>query len=46
MNPEDIRVLVAVRLENADESLRDGRVLLDGGGSGRSVVNRAYYAMF
>ena len=34
------------RLRQADESLAEARFLLVGGMSTRSVVNRAYYAMF
>jgi uncharacterized protein (UPF0332 family) len=46
MSSDDVRLLVALRLQNAEESLADARILQAGGGSGRSVVNRAYYSMF
>src|SRR5262245_28735351 len=46
MNPEDIRQLVQGRIEQAVESLADAKTLLTTGRSGRSVVNRSYYAMF
>jgi uncharacterized protein (UPF0332 family) len=46
MNPEDIRHLVRGRIGQAAESLADAKALLRSGGSGRSVVNRAYYCMF
>jgi len=46
MNPEDIRQLVQGRIEEAVESLADAKALLDSGRSGRSIVNRSYYAMF
>jgi uncharacterized protein len=46
MNPEDIRHLVRGRIDQAEESLADARALLTSGGSGRSIVNRAYYCMF
>lgn len=46
MNPEDIRQLVQGRIEEAVESLADAKALFDNGRSGRSIVNRSYYAMF
>lgn len=46
MNTEDIQQLVRGRIEQASESLADAKTLLDTGRSGRSVVNRSYYAMF
>ncbi|MBI3249134.1 MAG: HEPN domain-containing protein [Deltaproteobacteria bacterium] len=46
MNPEDIRQLVQGRIEQAEESLADAKMLLTTGRSGRSVVNRSYYALF
>jgi uncharacterized protein (UPF0332 family) len=46
MNPEDIRQLVRGRIGQAEESLADAKALLRSGGSGRSIVNRAYYCMF
>ena len=46
MSAQDVRKLVAYRLEQAEESLRDAGVLLGGQGSPRSIVNRSYYAMF
>ena len=46
MTPDDIRVLVQARLAQARESLGDAQALLAVGGSGRSIVNRSYYAMF
>lgn len=46
MNPEDIRQLVRGRIDQAAESLADAKALLTSGGSGRSIVNRAYYCMF
>lgn len=46
MNPEDIRQLVQGRIEEAVESLTDAKTLLASGRSGRSIVNRSYYAMF
>ncbi len=33
-------------LNEAEETLTDARKMLEGGISARSVVNRAYYAMF
>ncbi len=35
-----------MRLEQASEVLRDAKLLLNAGGSGRTIINRAYYAMF
>ena len=45
MSENDVRALVEYRIEQAEEALRDGSVLLKQGGC-RTVVNRAYYAMF
>ena len=38
--------LVRYRLSQADESIGEAECLLSGGGSPRSIINRAYYAMF
>lgn len=38
--------LTRYRMQQATESLDEARFLLNGGKSARSVVNRAYYAMF
>jgi hypothetical protein len=43
---DDVLLLVKYRLEQATEALADAEFLLDGNRSGRSIVNRAYYAMF
>jgi hypothetical protein len=45
MKAEDVKALVALRMEQSDEMLRDARNLLKDG-SARSVVNRAYYSAF
>jgi uncharacterized protein (UPF0332 family) len=45
MMTENIKALVACRLEQAEESLEAARTLLDKGLI-RPSVNRAYYAMF
>ncbi|HTP64611.1 MAG TPA: HEPN domain-containing protein [Geobacteraceae bacterium] len=42
----DQQTLFRYRLAEAEETLSDARVLLETGRSARSVVNRAYYAMF
>jgi uncharacterized protein (UPF0332 family) len=42
----DRETLFAYRLSQAEETLADARKMLEGGISARSVVNRAYYAMF
>ncbi len=42
----DQEILFAYRLNEAEETLADARKMLEGGISTRSVVNRAYYAMF
>jgi len=42
----DRQTLVNYRLSQAEATLNDGRLLLAQGGSPRSVVNRAYYAVF
>ncbi|MBN2464975.1 HEPN domain-containing protein [candidate division WOR-3 bacterium] len=38
--------LVSLRLEQARETLADARTLLEASRTPRSIVNRAYYAMF
>jgi uncharacterized protein (UPF0332 family) len=42
----DQQTLFAYRIAEAEETLSDARALLENGRSPRSVVNRAYYAMF
>ena len=48
MSPDvfDKRALIQLRLENAKDTLRDAHILHDQGSSPKSIVNRAYYAMF
>jgi uncharacterized protein (UPF0332 family) len=46
MKDDEILVLIKHRLEQAEESLKDAEVLLDGDRSPRSIINRSYYAMF
>lgn len=46
MKPEHVSELVRLRLKQAQETLADARTLLDADRTPRSVVNRAYYAMF
>jgi len=46
LRPEHVSELVSLRLQQARETLADAHVLLDAGRTPRSVVNRAYYAMF
>ncbi len=43
---EKQKELALYRLHQAEESLDEARFLLEGGKSLRSVINRAYYAMF
>lgn len=43
---EKRRELIQYRLKQADESLEEAAFLLAGRKSPRSVINRAYYAMF
>ncbi|MCP5103552.1 MAG: HEPN domain-containing protein [bacterium] len=43
---EDLKAIVKYRLEQAEESLKDASILIDSGGSFRSIINRSYYAMF
>ncbi len=40
------RDLALYRLQEAEESLDEAQFLFDGHKSPRSVINRAYYAMF
>ena len=42
----DRETLFIYRMNEAEETLTDARKMLEGGISARSVVNRAYYAMF
>jgi uncharacterized protein (UPF0332 family) len=42
----DHETLFAYRLNEAEETIADARKMLESGVSARSVVNRAYYAMF
>lgn len=46
MKDNDILVLIRHRLNQAEESLKDAKVLLDSNRSPRSIINRSYYAMF
>jgi len=46
MKDDDILVLTRHRLDQAEESLKDAKVLLDANRSPRSIINRSYYAMF
>jgi uncharacterized protein (UPF0332 family) len=41
-----MRELALNRLQQAEESLEEAEYLFNGGKSPRSVINRAYYAMF
>ena len=43
---ENLRHLALYRLKQAEESVDEARYLFEGSKSPRSVVNRAYYAMF
>lgn len=43
---EKKRELIRYRLRQAEESLEEAAFLLAGGKSARSIINRAYYAMF
>jgi uncharacterized protein (UPF0332 family) len=42
----DRETLFGYRIAEAEETLADAKALLESGGTPRSVVNRAYYAMF
>jgi len=46
MKPEQTAELVRLRLEQARSTLNDADVLATGGGTPKSIINRAYYAMF
>ena len=43
---EKRRALASYRVKQAEESLEEAKYLLSGGKSPRSIINRAYYAMF
>ena len=42
---EDIKEIVKYRIEQSEDALKDAVLLLDSGGSLRSVINRSYYSM-
>lgn len=42
----DRETLLTYRIKQAEETLRDAEAMAKGGLSPRSIVNRAYYAMF
>jgi hypothetical protein len=46
MSAEDVQQLVQARMAQAVETLADAKALRTLGRSGRSIVNRSYYAMF
>lgn len=46
MNPEHVKVLAAMRMQQATECLQDGKYLLSAGRGSRTAINRAYYAAF
>ena len=46
MKPDDIKILIRYRLEQAQVALDDAKYLLEGNRSPQSIVNRSYYAMF
>jgi uncharacterized protein (UPF0332 family) len=46
MSAEDVQQLVQARMVQAAETLADAKALLALERSGRSIVNRSYYAMF
>ena len=48
MSPDvfDKQALIKLRLENARATLRDAHTLYEQGSSPKSIINRAYYAMF
>jgi uncharacterized protein (UPF0332 family) len=46
MMPEQTAELVKLRLEQARSTLNDAVLLAEGGGTPKSIINRAYYAMF
>ncbi len=39
-------ILINYRIEQASQVIKDAMLLLNEGGSPRSIINRAYYAMF
>ena len=43
---EKQKELALYRLQQADESIQEATLLRNSGSSGRSVMNRIYYAMF
>ncbi len=46
MTSREAAALVRYRVEQADVALEDAKFLLEGNRSPRSIINRAYYAMF
>jgi uncharacterized protein (UPF0332 family) len=43
---EELKAILKYRLQQADESIKEAEILLNSGGSFRSVINRSFYAMF
>ena len=46
MKPDEIKILIRYRVEQAQVALDDAKYLLEGDRSPQSIVNRSYYAMF
>jgi len=46
MKQEDTKEIIGHRLEQAQKQLKDAQILLENSGSGRTIVNCAYYAAF
>ncbi|MCX6579836.1 MAG: HEPN domain-containing protein [Candidatus Aminicenantes bacterium] len=43
---KNLEAILEYRLQQAEDSIKEGEILLDSGGSFRSTINRSYYAMF
>jgi uncharacterized protein (UPF0332 family) len=46
MNPDEVKVMVSYRLEQAAETLQEADVLIKANCSTRGIINRSYYTMF
>jgi len=40
------KVLINYRIEQSEQAIVDAEILINKGGSARSIINRAYYGMF
>lgn len=46
VTPEQVKLLIAYRLEQAQAALEDAKCLIEASRTPASIINRSYYAMF